>query len=211
LLPVRSNQTSLSLTGQSQVQIKAAELFVIPDGGTVAGWMKAESVNPQLTAWKLISLGNIQGDRLDALAVSDETAQKIAFSAVFEDGDTITAFGLANPDSRAAHVKSSLYSGGSVADVREFSIPGFGHRAWFLNDLFQASVPVGHVEIESDIALAGLQIPSIRCSEPGVGHTSKNPSCSMSKIQSGLLNGRRRRERRMGRRLWGSSLKIISD
>src|SRR5690348_11972336 len=36
LLPARSNQTSITLTAQSQAQIKAADLFDIPDGGTVA-------------------------------------------------------------------------------------------------------------------------------------------------------------------------------
>jgi hypothetical protein len=157
LLPVRPNRAIVTLNAQSQTQIKAGDLFDIPDGGAVAGWMKAESINPQLSAWMLISVGNLRGDSLDAVGVSDQRTQKMVFSGVFETGDMITAIGLANPDSSAAHVKASLYSEGTLVEVREFQIPGYGHRAWFLNELFQANVPAGHVEMESDVALAGLQ------------------------------------------------------
>src|SRR5262249_10803766 len=134
-----------------------ADLFDIAGGTMVTGWMKAESQNPQLTAWMQISLGNILGDRVDALPVSGETAQKMAFSAVFETGDTITAIGLANPGNNVANVSARLYSGGNVAGIREFQIPAYGHRVWLKNELFRENVPAGHVEIQSDVALAGLQ------------------------------------------------------
>ena len=140
LLALRSNLPSITVRAQSQTQIKAGELLDVPDGGTVSGWMKAESANPQLSAWTEISLGNIRGDKIDGLAASDQLAQKMAFSAVFQTADTITAIGLANPDNLAAHVKASLYSEGALADVREFQIPSHGHRVWFVNDLFQRSV-----------------------------------------------------------------------
>jgi hypothetical protein len=157
LLPVRSNQAAVTVAAQSQAQIKAADLFDILSGGTVTGWMKAESANPQLTALMLISVGSIPGDRLDALPVSDETSPRMAFSAVFNTPDTITAIAVANPGDGTAHIKTTLYSGGSPADVREFQIPANGHRALFLSDLFQANVPAGHVEIESDSPLVGMQ------------------------------------------------------
>ena len=64
LLPLRSNLSTITVPAQSQTQIKAADLLNVPDGGTVGGWLKAESLNPQLTAWMQILLGNIPGDKL---------------------------------------------------------------------------------------------------------------------------------------------------
>ena len=54
-----SNPVTITLNAQSQARFKADELFQIPNQNT--GWVKAESVNPQLSAWMLISLDSIEG------------------------------------------------------------------------------------------------------------------------------------------------------
>ena len=152
-----SNPATVTILGQSQSRLDFSDLFKIERQKLVSGWVKAETANPQLSAWMTISLDTIQGDQLAGLPVSDQTANSMAFSAVFQTADTVTGIGLANPNSQAAHVKASLYSGGQLADMREFEIPAFGHRASYLYDLFRSDATVGHVEIESNVGLVGFQ------------------------------------------------------
>ena len=102
-------------------------------------------------------MDSIPGDKIDGIGVSDRVANRMAFSAVFQGPDIVTGIGLSNPDNRVAHVKASLYSEGALSAVREFQIPGYGHRGWFLSELLPSNVVSGHVEIESDVALVGLQ------------------------------------------------------
>ncbi|HLH30974.1 MAG TPA: DUF5719 family protein [Terriglobia bacterium] len=157
VLAMRSSRAIVAVGAQSQTQINAGDLFDVADGGSISGWLKAESTNPQISAWMLISLGGITGDKLDAIGASDEIAQKFAFSAVFGTGDTTTGIGLANPSSSIANVKATLYSSGKIVEAHNFQIPALGHRAWLLNGLFQSNIESGHVEIESDTGLVGLQ------------------------------------------------------
>ena len=157
LIAGRSTPVAIRVAAQSQAQLKAGQLFKMPDRETMTGWVKAESANSQLSAWMLISLDNIDGDKVDGLPASDQVANRLVFSAVFQSPDVVTGIGLANPDAQAAHVKASLYSEGRLAEVREFEIPAYGHRAWFLEELFTSNVTAGHVEIVSDVGLVGLQ------------------------------------------------------
>ena len=152
-----SNPANVRISGQSQTRLDFSDLFKIQRQKLVSGWVKAESANLQLSAWMVISLDTIQGDQLAGLQVSDQTAKRMVFSAVFQTADTATGIGLANPNSQAAQVKASLYSEGQLADVREFEIPAFGHRAWYLYELFGSNATVGHVEIESNVGLVGFQ------------------------------------------------------
>ncbi len=152
-----SNPASVTIFGQSQARLDFCDLFNIERHKRLTGWVKAESGNRQLSAWMMMSLDRIQGDQLDALLVSDQTANRMAFSAVFQTADTVTGISLANPNSQAAQVKATLYSEGRLADMREFQIPAFGHRTWFLHDLLRSDAPIGHVEIESSVGLVGFQ------------------------------------------------------
>ena len=76
-------------------------------------------------------MDSIPGDKIDGIGVSDRVVNRMAFSAVFQGPDIVTGIGLSNPDNRVAHVKASLYSEGALSAVREFQIPGYGHRGWF--------------------------------------------------------------------------------
>ncbi len=152
-----SNPASVTIFADSQARLNFSDLFHIDRQKPVTGWVKAESANLQLSAWMMMSLDSIQGDQLDGLLVSDQTANRMAFSAVFQTADTVTGIGLANPNSQAAHVKASLYSEGGLADMRDFQIPAYGHRAWLLHDLFRSNETVGHVEIDSNVGLVGFQ------------------------------------------------------
>ena len=145
-----SNPVTITLNAQSQARFKADELFQIPNQNT--GWVKAESVNPQLSAWMLISLDSIEGDKLDGLAVSDQVSKSIVFSAVFQGPDIVTGIGLANPDAQAAHVKASLYSEGRLAEVREVQIPAYGHRAWLLNQTITGWPRKGPLDFKNSVS-----------------------------------------------------------
>jgi hypothetical protein len=153
------NPATIMLAAQSQARINAGDLFKLQNQNQamVVGWAKAESANPQLSAWLLMSMDSVRGDKIDGIGVSDRVADRMVFSAVFQGPDIVTGIALSNPDDRVAHVKASLYSEGAVAAVREFQLPGYGHRGWLLSDLFTSDVVSGHVEIESDVALVGLQ------------------------------------------------------
>ena len=79
-----SNPASATIFGQSQARLDFCDLFNIERHKRLTGWVKAESGNRQLSAWMMMSLDRIQGDQLDALLVSDQTANRMAFSAVFQ-------------------------------------------------------------------------------------------------------------------------------